>query len=83
MPLSLSNENMNHLERFVLLQQGLICVEKLLFAKGRQMDRIPPTEAALKEHIKRAVYQTGYCWGQSLALHLHLPSPGHQGKISV
>ena len=59
MPLSLSDENMNHLQRFVLLlyvrtsecTRVDLC-RKLLFAKGRQIDRIPPTEAALKEHIK-------------------------------
>ena len=77
---------MNHLQRFVLLlyDRTSECTRvdlcrKLLFAKGRQIDRIPPTEAALKEHIKRAVYQAGYCWGQSLALHQHLPSPGEWG----
>ena len=30
------------------------------------MKSIPPTKAALKEHVKRAVYQGGHVWGQML-----------------
>ena len=89
MPLSLSDENMNHLQRFVLLlyDRTSECTRvdlcrKLLFAKGRQIDRIPPTAAALKEHIKRAVYQAGYCCSQSLAVHQHLQSPGEWGWVT-
>ena len=33
---------------------------------ANKFGREPQTEAALKEHIKRAVYQAGYCWGQTL-----------------
>ena len=34
--------------------------------KGRSMDNLPPTRAALLQHTKRAVYQGGYVWGQAL-----------------
>ena len=35
---------------------------KQLFAqKGRALDAIPPTRAALVEHAKRAAYQAGHC----------------------
>ena len=68
MPLSLSDETMKHLQRFMILlydrKSQSTQVDhsgKLLFANGRQIDRIPPTEAALKEHVNRAVYQAGYC----------------------
>ena len=44
-----------------------------LVGEGRTVDRIPPTENALKEHIKRAVYQAGYVWAQSLETHMSLP----------
>ena len=54
------------------------CIDQQ-FAKGRQKDRIPPTETALKEHIKRAVYLVGYCWGQTFVVHQQLPSPGEWG----
>ena len=42
----------------------------LFTRKGRAIDHIPPTAAALIQHTKRAVYQAGYCWGQCL-----VPSP--------
>ena len=50
---------------------------KQLFAKGRQIDHIhvPPIEAALKEHIKQAVYLAGCCLSQTLVVHQQLPSP--------
>ena len=41
--------------------------------KGRAMDAIPPTKAALVQHIKRAVYQGGHCWGQSLRAVMNMP----------
>ena len=30
------------------------------------MDALPPSRAALIQHIKRAVYQGGHCWGKML-----------------
>ena len=46
-----------------------------LFArKQRAYDAIPPTQAALKEHIKRAVFQAGHVWGQSTVTEQQLPS---------
>ena len=58
MPLLLSDENMNHLQRFLILLYDRtsectrveLCRQQL-FAKRIQIDRIPPTEAALKQHI--------------------------------
>ena len=39
---------------------------KELFAqKGTTIDLIPPTQAALIQHVKRATYQAGYYWSQS------------------
>ena len=32
--------------------------------KQRPYDSIPPTQAALREHAKRAAYQAGVIWGQ-------------------
>ena len=39
---------------------------KKLFAKTSSVQRIPPTYAALEEHVKRATYQGGHVWGQAL-----------------
>ena len=64
MPLSLSNETMKHLQRLMILlydrkseSTQVDHSRKLLFAKGRQIDRIPPTEAALKEHVTQSIVQ--------------------------
>ena len=39
------------------------------------MKTIPPTRAALEQHVKRAVYQGGYVWGQLLIASPVLPCP--------
>ena len=38
-----------------------------LFVKGtRSLEYIPPTKGALVQHVRRAVLQAGYAWGQAL-----------------
>ena len=32
---------------------------------SRNIDNIPPPQAALDQHIKRSSYQSGHMWGQS------------------
>ena len=62
------------LERFTILlydhTSSLVNVDearKQLFTnKGRAMGAIPPTRAALVQHIKMAVHQGGHCWGKAL-----------------
>lgn len=39
---------------------------ELFSKKGRGMESIPPTKDALVQHLKRAVYRGGHCWGQAL-----------------
>ena len=52
-------------------------LRKHLFTKkGRPMEGLPPTEAALLQHTKRAAYQSGSCWYRSLQAGQNLPSPG-------
>ena len=49
---------------------------KDLFAqKGTTIELIPPTQAALIQHVKRATYQAGYCWSQSCIAAPEMPSP--------
>ncbi len=38
-----------------------------------KIENIPPTQAALDQHIKRSSYQSGHMWGQSLEAHPELP----------
>ena len=44
--------------------------------KGGAMDAIPPTKAALTQHIKRALHQGGHCCGHSLKEVMNMPSLG-------
>jgi len=53
--------------------------QELFTKKGRAMDAIPPTRAALEQHVRRAIYQGGFCWGKSLHAIMDLPSPEKWG----
>ena len=35
------------------------------------IDALPPTQASLIHHIKRAVYQAGHCWSQAMMCFHH------------
>ena len=53
---------------------------KHMFSYGnRSIDKIPPTQSALEQHILRAVYQSGHIWGQMLCPRPTLPSPTEWG----
>ena len=75
-PESVTDECMDILKRFIVLLYDRTCpkmkvneARKMLFMqKGRSLELIPPTRAALVQHVKRAVYQGGYCWGQVTTL---------------
>ena len=57
-------------------QQCVNEARKQLFTqKGRAIDGLPPTQAALILHIKRATYQAGHCWAQMTTAVQNLPSP--------
>ena len=86
-PFAVTDEDLQVLEEFVVLMYDKSSSYKSvnearldLFArKQRAYDSIPPTSAALKEHCKRAAYQAGHIWGQSLLCSPGLPSPVHWG----
>ncbi|GFO25215.1 hypothetical protein PoB_005172000 [Plakobranchus ocellatus] len=71
------------LEAYVVLLYDCTCTETTVDAarknifttKDRSMDNIPPTKAALLQHIKRAIYQGGFVWGQALVRCPVIPSP--------
>ena len=75
------------LERFKVIVYSKTCTlnrvneaRRELFTQGlRTIDNIPPTQAALLEHIKRAVYQATHVWSQALDPSPELPSPEHWG----
>jgi len=87
--LSAIDDNMDVLERFVVLLYGRTssrehvneCRKNLFTQNGRSIDALPPTREALKQHIKRAAYQAGYCWGQMMVSTPELPSPSDWGWV--
>ncbi len=52
--------------------------QMLFVQKSRTLENIPPTYAALREHIKRASYQAN-CWNQALIPNPETPSPTDWG----
>ena len=81
------SEVLHNIERFVILIYSKVCTlsrvndaRKELFAVSRRsMDNIPPTQGALIQHIKRAVYQASYLWAQALKPSPDVPSPKDWG----
>ena len=75
------------IERFVVLlynrtssQTTVNEARQELFSKGnRTIENIPPTQAALLQHTRRAVYQAGHIWGNALVPKPTLPSPSDWG----
>ena len=86
-PDTVSDDAVKELERFTILlydrTSTSTCINEtrqLLFTrKGRQMQGLPPTKAALEQHIKRAVLQGVHDWGQAMIRDRVLPSPGDWG----
>jgi len=70
------DEDATHtMERFLLYDRTSTStdVDKTrckLFARKNNVQLIPPTSAALKQHVRRAVYQGRHVWSQAL-----LPAP--------
>ena len=52
--------------------------EELFCRKNRSVDRIPPTQDALLQHVRRAIYQAGV-WTTSTQAQQVLPSPQDLG----
>lgn len=90
-PREVTEEDMQLLEKFVVCMYdrsssatGVDEARLDLFArKQRSYDCIPPTRAALKEHAKRAAYQSGIIWGQAIITSPEIGSPGNWGWIKT
>ena len=86
MPSEVSEGSMLLLERFVVLMYDRTSesmdvndARKQLFTqKSRTLENIPPTQAALEQHIKRTCYQAN-CWNQALAKDPEMPEPSDWG----
>ena len=51
----------------------------LFTQKQRSYDAIPPTSAALIQHVKRSAYQAGCIWGQATVCKMQTESPANWG----
>ena len=71
------------IERFVFLvyDRTSTCTDIDKACTKHDVQLIPPTKAALEEHIKRAAYQAGHAWGQMLLPALVLPPATSWGWI--
>lgn len=85
-PRDIPDDAMRIIERFVILlyDRTSKCTDidkarRKLFARKNNVQLIPPTKAALEEHVKRAVYQGGHVWGQMLLPAPELPPPTNWG----
>ena len=55
----------------------------LVFEKGFHSQQLPPTSAALKQHILRAYFLAGCTWGSSTVALMNLPDPCNFGWYDV
>lgn len=84
-----SNEEFNLLEQFTIHlydkyseKLNINDVRQFLFIKkNRSIENIPPTKAALKQHILRCVLQAGFIWGQTLHANFTIPDPSNWGWL--
>ena len=83
---SIQEDTMHVIERFVILQydrtskcKDVNKARKKLFAKKSSVQNIPPTYAALEQHVKRSALQGGHVWGQALVPEPVLPPPTDWG----
>ena len=87
MPESISEGHMLALEQLVVVLYDQSSTEKQvnearldMFAwKQKSYEMIPPSQSALLEHIKRAAYQAGHVWDQTLIREPVIPTPAEWG----
>lgn len=85
-PNYISSDQFDQIERFtILLYQrtseltSVNDLRKQLFSQLRNIENVPPSKNALEQHVKRAVYQAGFIWGQTLTANPTVPSPEDWG----
>ncbi len=83
---NISESAMATVERFVVLlydrTSNILNVndsrKHLFIQKARSLENLPPTQEALKQHTRRAIYQE-YCWNRALLAQQELPNPADWG----
>lgn len=76
------------IEKYVVLMYDRNSVEETvnsarqcLFFESREIENLPPTQDALKQHLLRVGYQAGHVWSQALVREPTLPSPSDFGWV--
>ena len=72
---------MQRIERFMVLMYSKGCgaagvneATLRLFTSGtKSLESIPPTQAALFQHVKRAILQSSFYWHQTLSAQQEIP----------
>ena len=57
--------------------------QQIFAQSSHTFEYLPPTKAALVEHVKRTIYQACYVWGQSIIAKQMLPSPSRWGGSNL
>ena len=86
-PRTVDDHDLQILERFVIIMYDRSSAATnvddarldLFARKQRSYNAIPPTSAALKEHVKHAAYQAGIIWGQATIPKPNIESPADWG----
>ena len=86
-----SSDGIAVIESFVILLYSVSCTltavnqaRQQIFAQSfRTFEYLPPTKAALVEHVKRPTHQAGYVWGQSIIAKQVLSSPSPWGGSNL
>ena len=84
---TLSEKQFRVLKRFMVIMysrtsphQDVNHAWQSMFSQGtRSIESIPPMQASLEEHVKRAAFQASHVWGQTLDPIQELPSPADWG----
>ena len=84
-----SSDGIAVIESFVISLYSVSCTltdvnkarHQIFAQSSRTFEYIPPTKAALVEHIKRTTHQAGYVWVQSIIAKQVLPSPNLWGWV--
>ena len=86
---SMDSIHMERLERWTVIMYSKSCglsrvndTRRELFTSGkRTLENIPPTQRALFQHTRRALYQAGYIWRRSIERQQNTPSPSEWGWV--
>ena len=84
-----SSDDIAVIESFVISLYSVSCTltdvnkarQQIFAQSSRTFEYLPPTKAALEEHIKRTTHQARYVWGQSIIAKQVLPSPSLWGSV--